>query len=119
MVAGATGLVGRTMIKILEERNFPADHLVAVASERPEGRTVSFRGKKIGVTTLPAALKEEPGIAFFSAGKDVSGTWAPLFVQAGWKVVDNSSCWRMSGNVKLVVPEINGSLLSPDRKSVV
>ncbi|HNR26957.1 MAG TPA: aspartate-semialdehyde dehydrogenase [Bacteroidales bacterium] len=118
MVAGATGLVGRTMIKILEERNFPADHLVAVASERPEGRTVSFRGKKIGVTTLPAALKEEPGIAFFSAGKDVSGTWAPLFVQAGWKVVDNSSCWRMSGNVKLVVPEINGSLLSPDDRLV-
>lgn len=118
MVAGATGLVGSTMIRILEERNFPADHLVAVASERPEARTVSFRGEEVGVTTLPAALKEEPGIAFFSAGKDVSSTWAPLFVQAGWKVVDNSSCWRMSENVKLVVPEINGDLLGPDDRLV-
>ncbi len=118
MVAGATGLVGRTMIKILEERNFPADQLIVVASERQAERTVCFRGKKVGVTTLPAALKEEPGIAFFSAGKDVSGTWAPLFVQAGWKVVDNSSCWRMSGDVKLVVPEINGGLLGPGDRLV-
>lgn len=118
MVAGATGLVGRTMIKILEERNFPADHLVAVASERQAGRMITFRGREIGVTSLRAALKEEPGIAFFSAGKDVSGIWAPLFVKAGWKVVDNSSYWRMSGNVKLVVPQVNGGLIGPDDRLV-
>lgn len=111
MVAGATGLVGRTMLRILEERNFPAKELIAVASERSAGTSIPFRGKQVTVTTAEKALERRPGIALFSAGKEVSRIWAPVFAQSGCRVIDNSSCWRMDAGVKLIVPEINGHLL--------
>jgi len=113
LVAGATGLVGSTIVRLLEERNFPVKQLIPAASERSAGSTVLFRGKAIPVTTLEQALKTEPGIALFSAGGAVSKTWIPLFVEKGWQVVDNSSYWRMDEHVPLVVPEINGHLLQP------
>ena len=117
LVAGATGLVGSTIVRLLEERNFPVKQLIPAASERSAGSTVLFRGKAIPVTTLEQALKTEPGIALFSAGGAVSKTWIPLFVEKGWQVVDNSSYWRMDEHVPLVVPEINGHLLQPSQQS--
>ena len=118
MVAGATGLVGMTMVRILEERDFPSDHLIPVASDRLKGRSINFKGKKILITTLSRALTLNPGIALFSAGKEVSLLWAPRFAQAGWRVIDNSSCWRISPDVKLIVPEINGHLLDADDRLI-
>ncbi|NLA15617.1 MAG: aspartate-semialdehyde dehydrogenase [Bacteroidales bacterium] len=113
LVAGATGLVGRTIVRLLEERNFPVKQLIPAASERSAGNIVLFRGCEIPVVPLEQALKTEPGIALFSAGSAVSKIWASRFAEAGWKVVDNSSCWRMDRRVPLVVPEINGHLLQP------
>ena len=111
LVAGVTGLVGRVMLKVLAERKFPADEVIAAASERSEGKELEYGEKKIKVQSLHAALQEEPDIALFSAGKDISLEWAPLFAQAGTYVIDNSSAWRMHPGYKLIVPEINADIL--------
>ncbi len=111
LIAGATGRVGETMILLLEERNFPVERLIPVASARSAGKTIVFRGKNIPIITLEQALQTTPGIALFAAGGSVSKTWAPLFVDKGWRVIDNSSYWRMNEHVPLIVPEINGHLL--------
>ena len=113
-VVGATGLVGSKMIKVLEERNFPVTELIPAASERSVGRTVFFRGKPWTVVSVEEAIARRPEIALFSAGAGPSRTYAPLFAEAGCRVVDNSSCWRMDPGKKLVVPEINGGVLTPE-----
>lgn len=113
-VVGATGLVGSKMIKVLEERNFPVTELIPAASERSVGRTVFFRGKPWTVVSVEEAIARRPEIALFSAGAGPSRTFAPLFAEAGCRVVDNSSCWRMDPGKKLVVPEINGDVLTPE-----
>lgn len=110
-VVGATGLVGGTMLKVLEERNFPVTELIPVASERSAGKRVVFRGKEYEVVTPGKAIERGPHIALFSAGSEVSKVWAPRFAAAGCRVVDNSSCWRMDEGKKLIIPEVNGSLL--------
>jgi aspartate-semialdehyde dehydrogenase len=112
MVAGATGLVGKIMTKILEERNFPVDSFIPVASERSEGKTVVFSNKSVPILGFQEALALKPDIALFSAGKEVSRVWAPRLAETGCRVIDNSSCWRMDPDIRLVVPEINGHLLS-------
>lgn len=115
-VVGATGLVGGVMLKVLEERGFPVDEIIAVASERSAGRTVRFRGKEVAVVGMEAAIARHPDIALFSAGGATSLEWAPRFAEAGCTVIDNSSAWRMDPDKKLIVPEINGgSLTSTDR----
>lgn len=116
-VVGATGLVGSTMIKILEEQNFPVETLIPVASERSAGKTVMFKGKPYTIVTPQEGVDLKPQIALFSAGAGVSKEWAPRFAQVGCIVIDNSSCWRMDPNVPLIVPEINGSLLA-DRQNI-
>ena len=113
-VVGATGLVGSKMIKVLEERNFPVTELIPAASERSVGRSVFFRGKPWTVVSVEEAIARRPEIALFSAGAGPSRTYAPLFAEAGCRVVDNSSCWRMDPGKKLVVPEINGGVLTPE-----
>ena len=113
-VVGATGLVGSKMIKVLEERSFPVTELIPAASERSVGRTVFFRGKPWTVVSVEEAIARRPEIALFSAGAGPSRTYAPLFAEAGCRVVDNSSCWRMDPGKKLVVPEINGGVLTPE-----
>ena len=113
-VVGATGLVGSTMLKILEERNFPVTELIPVASERSVGGAVTFRGKDHKVVSAAEAIAMKPAIALFSAGGSVSLELAPAFAAAGCRVVDNSSAWRMDPTKKLVVPEVNGSTLTKD-----
>lgn len=111
-VCGATGLVGGVMLKTLEERRFPVDELLAVASDRSAGKTVRFRGKEVPVITMEAAVLARPDLALFSAGGTTSLEWAPRFAGVGCTVIDNSSAWRMHPDKKLVVPEINGHVLT-------
>ena len=112
-VVGATGLVGTRMLEILAERQFPVTELLPVASEKSVGREVSFNGKKWRVVSADEAIAAKPALALFSAGATVSRELAPRFA-VGCRVVDNSSCWRMDPTKKLVVPEINGDVLTKD-----
>ncbi|MDR3678789.1 MAG: aspartate-semialdehyde dehydrogenase [Flavipsychrobacter sp.] len=111
-VVGATGLVGGTMLKVLEERNFPVTELIPVASQRSVGNTVSYKGEQFKVVSAEDAIKMKPAVALFSAGGSVSLELAPKFAEAGIRVVDNSSAWRMDATKKLIVPEVNGHVLT-------
>jgi aspartate-semialdehyde dehydrogenase len=113
-VVGATGMVGHVMLKVLEERNLPIDELLLVASARSVGKTLTYKGQSHTVIGLEEAVAAQPDLALFSAGGDTSLEWAPKFAAVGTKVIDNSSAWRMDPNIKLVVPEINASALTPD-----
>ena len=106
-VVGATGAVGRTMIKILEERNFPVKDLKLLASERSEGKKLQFKDKTITVERLTPQSFDGIDIALFSAGGERSKTFAPEAVKRGAVVIDNSSAFRMDKDVPLVVPEVN------------
>lgn len=105
-------MVGTVMLKVLEERGLPVSELLPVASERSLGHTITYKGKEVPVMTLEQAVAARPHLALFSAGGAVSLEWAPRFAEVGCIVVDNSSAWRMDPDKKLVVPEINGDLLS-------
>ncbi|MDG1571580.1 aspartate-semialdehyde dehydrogenase [Robiginitalea sp. M366] len=117
-VVGATGMVGAVMLKVLEERNFPMDQLLLVASERSVGKTLSFRGQEHRIIGLEQAVAEKPEIAIFSAGGDTSLEWAPRFAEVGTTVIDNSSAWRMDPDKKLIVPEINAGILTRKDKII-
>jgi len=111
-------MVGREMLKVLEERNFPVDELLPVASEKSVGQKISFRGKKYSIITIDDAVKIKPAIALFSAGSSVSLEYAPKFAEEGTTVIDNSSAWRMHPEKKLIVPEINGQVLTVTDKII-
>ena len=113
-VVGATGLVGTRMLEVLEERAFPVTELLPVASSRSVGRKVGFAGKEWTVVSADDAIAAKPDLALFSAGASASRELAPRFAEAGCRVVDNSSCWRMDPSKKLVVPEINGDVITAD-----
>ncbi|MEE8180057.1 MAG: aspartate-semialdehyde dehydrogenase [bacterium] len=129
-VVGATGIVGREMVRMLEKQNFPVANLRLFASERSRGKTLKFKGKEIVVEELtPSSFKvsssgEKPSlqarldIALFSAGGSISKEYAPLAAREGVFVIDNSSAWRMDPEVPLVVPEINSHTLSKDKKII-
>src|SRR5690606_11143156 len=117
-LVGATGLVGSTMLKILEERNFPVTELIPVASERSVGQKISFKGKEHTIVSVAEAIALKPQIALFSAGGGTSLSLAPLFAQAGCTVIDNSSAWRMHADKKLIVPEVNGATLTKEDKII-
>ncbi|AGW12329.1 aspartate-semialdehyde dehydrogenase [Megalodesulfovibrio gigas] len=106
-VAGATGAVGREMLKILEERDFPASKVIALASSRSAGSTVPFKNTELLVEELTEASFQGVDIALFSAGGSTSEKFAPYAAAAGCVVVDNSSAWRMDDRCPLVVPEVN------------
>jgi aspartate-semialdehyde dehydrogenase len=106
-VVGATGMVGQTMIRVLEERNFPVTELIPAASEKSVGKEVMFKGKAVKVVSVQDAVDAHPVFAIFSAGASTSRDWAPEFAKKGTVVIDNSSFWRMHDDVPLVVPEIN------------
>jgi aspartate-semialdehyde dehydrogenase len=110
-VVGATGMVGRTMIKVLEERNFPVTELILAASDKSVGKEILFKGKAVKVVSVMDAVNAKPVFAIFSAGASASKEWAPVFAKNGTVVVDNSSTWRMDKNVPLVVPEINSNVI--------
>ncbi len=107
-IVGATGEVGRTFLKVLEERNFPVDELELFASERSEGIHLTFRDEKVKVQALNKRSDFRGiDIALFSAGSSISKEYAPRFVSDGAVVIDNSSAWRLEPHVPLVVPEVN------------
>ena len=107
-IVGATGMVGRTFLKVLEERNFPIDNLYLFSSARSAGSKVEFAGKEYTVEELNEnSFDRDIKIALFSAGGSISEKYAPIAASKGVVVVDNSSAWRMDENVPLVVPEVN------------
>ena len=111
-VVGATGLVGTKLLEVLAERNFPVTELVPVASPRSVGKEVNFNKKRYKVVSMEEAIAVKPTLAIFSAGGITSLEWAPKFAAAGIRVIDNSSAWRMDPTKKLVVPEVNASVLT-------
>jgi len=117
-VVGATGLVGTKMLQVLAERNFPVTELLPVASERSIGKEIEFKGKKYKVVGMQDAIDAKPAVALFSAGGSTSLEWAPKFAAAGITVIDNSSAWRMDKNIKLVVPEVNGNVVTAADKII-
>ena len=117
-VVGATGLVGTEMLNVIDERNFPYDELLLVASARSIGKKIAFKGEEYSVIGMQDAVNEKPDIAIFSAGGGTSLEWAPKFEAAGTVVIDNSSAWRMSPDHKLIVPEINGHELTKQHKII-
>ncbi|MBI5011170.1 MAG: aspartate-semialdehyde dehydrogenase [Bacteroidia bacterium] len=110
-VVGATGMVGQTMIKVLEERNFPVTQLIPAASEKSVGKEIMFKGKAVKVVSVKEAVDAKPDFAIFSAGAGTSRDWAPEFAKNGTIVIDNSSFWRMYKEVPLIVPEINSHVI--------
>ena len=117
-VVGATGMVGKVMLNILAERNFPITEILLVASKRSVGKKLSYNGKSYSIISLETAVVAKPHIAIFSAGGNTSLEWAPKFAEAGATVIDNSSAWRMDPSKKLIVPEINASELSDKDKII-
>lgn len=113
-VVGATGMVGRVMFQVLKERNFPATEIIAVASARSAGSDRIIEGETYRIHSMEEAVAAKCDIALFSAGGSTSLEWAPKFAEAGTRVIDNSSAWRMSPDHKLIVPEINGHLLTDE-----
>ena len=113
-IVGATGLVGRKMIQVLEEFKFPIDHLYLAASKKSMGQTLVYNGESHLVETVDSVLKKKPAIVLFSAGASVSLEWAKEFTMQGCFVIDNSSAWRMHKEVPLVVPEINADSITSE-----
>lgn len=117
-VIGATGMVGKIMVKVLEERNFPLDELIPVASEKSVGKNIEFKGKLIPIQSIENALQAQCDMAIFSAGSAISMEYAPKFAAQGTTVIDNSSAWRMNEDIKLIVPEINAEKLNLEDKII-
>lgn len=117
-VVGATGMVGKVMLKVLTERQFPVTELIPVASEKSVGKVISWQGQSYRVQSLAEAVAQKPDLALFSAGGACSLEWAPKFAAEGITVVDNSSAWRMKPDHKLIVPEINAHELTPADKII-
>src|SRR5205085_12220175 len=113
---GATGNVGREMLGILAEREFPADEVVALASRRSMGQEVSYGDKTLKVKALEHYDFSDVDICLMSAGGAVSKEWSPKIAAAGAIVIDNSSAWRYDADVPLIVPEVNADAVVGFRK---
>jgi len=119
-VVGASGMVGRTFVSILEQKNLPVSEYVFFASKRSAGTTISFKGKDYVIEELTEASFDRGfDIALFSAGGDISKTFAPIAAAKGCTVIDNSSCWRMDPDVPLVVPEVNPEEIKNCKKGII
>jgi aspartate-semialdehyde dehydrogenase len=117
-VVGATGMVGRVMLDVLEKSRFPVTELIPVASQQSAGKSIDWSGNTWRICSMEEAVAKRPSLALFSAGGSVSLEWAPRFAAVGTTVIDNSSAWRMDSDKKLVIPEINAHLLSPTDKII-
>ena len=113
-VVGATGVVGSVLLNLLEKREFPLTDIIPVASKRSIGSTILFKGKGYNIVSLSDAVKMKPDIALFSAGGSTSLEWAPKFAEVGTRVIDNSSAWRRDSTKKLIVSEVNSTVLTKD-----
>lgn len=109
---GATGLVGSVMLKVLEERGFGDCELLPAASAKSVGKKIVFAGREVSVVSVEQAISEKPALAIFSAGSGASLQYAPKFAEQGTYVIDNSSAWRYEADIPLVVPEINGDVIT-------
>ncbi|MDE0725145.1 MAG: aspartate-semialdehyde dehydrogenase [Alphaproteobacteria bacterium] len=119
-VVGATGNVGREMLNILDEREFPAEEIVALASTRSVGRDAMLGEKTLKVKALDNFDFSDIDIALFAAGGDISRKFGPVAAQAGCVVIDNSSAFRMDPDVPLVVPEVNpGDLAGYNKRNII
>jgi len=119
-IAGATGNVGREMLNILEERGFPADEVVPLASRRSQGTEVSYGDKTLKVRALDNYDFSDTDICLMSAGGSVSKEWSPKIGKQGCVVIDNSSAWRYDADVPLIVPEVNPDAISLySRKNII
>ena len=117
-VVGATGMVGTVMLDVLKERKFQYDELLLVASKKSVGKLIDYCGEKYSLIDVETAIEKKPDIAIFSAGGNTSLKWAPKFAEIGTVVIDNSSAWRMDPSKKLIIPEINGDLISKEDKII-
>ena len=115
-LVGATGNVGREMLNILDERKFPADEVVALASRRSMGVEVSYGDRTLKCKALEHFDFSDVDICLMSAGSAVSKEWSPKIGAQGAVVIDNSSCWRMDPDVPLIVPEVNADAVAGFRK---
>ncbi|KAB2680874.1 MULTISPECIES: aspartate-semialdehyde dehydrogenase [Brucella/Ochrobactrum group] len=115
-VVGATGNVGREMLNILEERGFPADEVVALASRRSQGTEVSYGDRTLKVKALDTYDFSDTDICLMSAGGEISKEWSPKIGKQGCVVIDNSSAWRYDAEVPLIVPEVNPDAVEGFRK---
>ena len=118
VLAGATGMVGKEMLKVLAESSLPIERIYPVATERSWGKKIDFKGKQFEVIGFDKALESDASIAIFSAGGDISKQMAPRFAEKGITVIDNSSAWRMDRDKQLVVPEINAAQLTKEDKII-
>ena len=118
-VLGATGAVGETMLRVLNERHFPASEIIALASPASAGRKVHFDDHELTVRAVSAEAFEGVDLALFSAGSGPSKEWAPIAAKAGALVVDNSSAWRMDPDVPLCVPEVNLAAARNPKKGII
>ena len=119
-VVGATGNVGREMLNILEERGFPADEVVALASRRSQGTEVSYGDRTLKVKSLDQYDFSDTDICIMSAGGEVSKQWSPKIGKQGCVVIDNSSAFRYDQDVPLIVPEVNPDAISLfTRKNII
>lgn len=117
-IVGVTGLVGKEMMEVLEERRLQISEFIPVASKKSAGRNIRFMDRDHKIVTLEEALKRKPDFALFSAGAALSLDFAARFAEMGCCVIDNSSAWRMHPDIKLVVPEVNGDILDADDKLI-
>ena len=111
-IVGATGLVGKEILKVVQERCFFYSELILVASEKSKGKEVLVNNKTHVVIAIDELIEQKPDLALFSAGSNVSKEWAPKLAEQGCKVIDNSSFWRMFSKHKLIIPEINGNQIT-------
>ena len=118
-VAGATGAVGREMLKTLEHRKFPISRLVPLASKRSAGKKLPWKGGEVTIEELGPTSFEGVDIALFSAGASVSREYGPIAAKSGAVVIDNSSAWRMDPDVPLVVPEVNMAAAKNRPKGII
>ena len=117
-IIGATGLVGEEMLKVLDQRKIQFNNLTLVSSKKSVGKSINFQEKSYQLISIEDAFENELDVAIFSAGKEVSLNWAPVFSKKGVTVIDNSSAWRMDTTKKLIVPEINGDELTHNDKII-
>lgn len=117
-VVGVTGMVGRVLCRVLEERAFPITEFLPVASERSVGKLVLFKDKEHAVISMQEAIAQAPDLAIFSAGGGTAKEFAPLFAAKGTTVIDNSSAFRMDEDKPLIVPEVNISTLTATDKII-
>ena len=111
-IVGATGLVGKEILKVIQERRFFYSELILVASKKSKGKEIIVNNKKHIVITIEELIEQNPELVLLSAGSSLSKEWAPKLAEIGCKVVDNSSFWRMCSKHKLIIPEINGNQIN-------